>query len=94
MDAIKTIDGHLVTEETLDRWSEALDRDEWPEGWVNVGPVTIGRPPMSAEGSTVLSVKIPVAMKKAIENEAKGEGISTSDYVRSVLVSDLVSKSV
>jgi hypothetical protein len=93
MGVIRTKSGHMVTEEMIDKWSEALDRDEWPEGWVNVGKVVIGRPPMSAEGSVTLSVKVPVAMKKAIENEAKNDGLSTSDYVRSVLASELVNRS-
>jgi hypothetical protein len=94
MDAIKTIDGQVVTDDLLGKWSAALDRDEWPEGEYSSGPVIIGRPPMSAEGSVVLSVKIPVAMKRAIEREAKSEGLSTSDYIRSLLASKLVTHSV
>jgi hypothetical protein len=90
MDAIKTSNGQPVTEEMLDTWSSALDRDEWPNGWTNKGEIVVGRPPLSAEGSAVLSVKIPVAMKRAIEKEAKNGGISTSDYVRSILASELL----
>jgi hypothetical protein len=94
MKPIKTIDGHTVTEALLDKWSAALDRDEWPEGEYSVGSVIIGRPPMSAEGSVVLSVKIPVAMKRAIESEAKDKGITTSDYIRTLLARNLLAKSV
>jgi hypothetical protein len=93
MDNIKTVDGQTVTEEMLDTWSDALSKDKWPDGWANKGEIVIGRPRLSAEGSSVLSVKVPVAMKRAIEREANNEGLSTSDYVRSVLASGLLAAS-
>ena len=92
MDAIKTSDGRIITKEKLDAWSAALDADEWPRGWVNVGEIVHGRPPLSAEGSAVLSVKVPPSMKRAIEREAKNEGITTSDFVRSLLADGLVGR--
>lgn len=91
MAEIKAKNGQIVTEKMIDSWCEALDRDEWPVGEKNIGKVVIGRPPLSSEGPTVLSVKIPVAMKKAIEDHAKNDGLSTSDYVRTVLARDLMS---
>ena len=90
MDAIRASNGQLVTEEMLKRWTEALDNDEWPEGEYSVGKVVVGRPPMSVEGSAVLSVKVPLAMKRAIEREAKSNGLTTSDYVRTIIASELV----
>ncbi len=90
MDPIKTIDGKVVTEEMLDRWSEALDRDEWPDGEHNVGDIVVGCPPSSVEGSTVLSVKIPISIKRALESRAKTRGQSISEYVRTVIVEELV----
>ncbi len=48
-DVIATIDGKAVTEEMLDSWTAALDKDEWPKGWKNVGDVVVSRPPMSME---------------------------------------------
>ncbi|MEG0476825.1 MAG: hypothetical protein RR572_04040 [Raoultibacter sp.] len=93
MESIKTADGKMVTEELLDKWCDALDHDEWPKGWNNVGKVVSGRPPLSAEGSTVLSVKVPPAMKRAIESNAKNRGVSTSDYVRTLIANSLVQTS-
>jgi len=90
----KTADGHTISKAKLDEWSAALDSDNWPQGWVNVGEVIHGRPPLSAEGSVVLSVKVPPSMKRILEREAKTEGVTTSDFVRSLLADGLVSRSI
>lgn len=90
MKTFKAANGQTVTNEMLNRWSEALDRDEWPQGEYNDGGVIIGRPPLSVGGSSVLSVKLPTAMKRAIESNAKSVGVSTSDYVREVLAKELM----
>lgn len=82
--------GQLVTDDMLSRWCNSLDNDEWPDGEYSVGNIVKGRPPMSAEGSAVLSVKVPPAMKRVIENAAKNKGVSTSDFIRSILVNGLV----
>ncbi|MDR1015577.1 MAG: ribbon-helix-helix protein, CopG family [Coriobacteriales bacterium] len=92
MDVIRAADGQMVTSDMLSRWCEALDKDEWPQGEHSVGEAISGRPPLSAEGSAVLSVKVSPAMKRAIENKAKSEGVTTSDFVRSMLASSLVGK--
>ena len=31
--------GKVVTDEMIANWESALERDEWPEGWVNVGEI-------------------------------------------------------
>jgi hypothetical protein len=92
MDVVKAANGQFVTDEMLARWCEALDNDAWPAGEHNVGEPISGRPPLSAEGSTVLSVKVSPAMKRAIEKEAQAEGVTTSDLVRSMLASGLLDK--
>jgi hypothetical protein len=93
MKPFEASDGQLVTDEMISRWAAALDKDEWPKGEHSIGEVIIGRPPMSPEGSAVLSVKVPTAMKRAIEGAASAEGISTSDFVRKALVNELLSAS-
>ena len=89
MAAIKANDGQMVTDVMIDGWCEALDRDEWPDGWHNVGDVVAGRPP-AAETMAVLSLKLPAGKKKAIEREAKSEGISTSAFARRALEDRLI----
>lgn len=88
MEDIESSTGKIVTEGMLDEVCAALDADEWPEGWRNVGGV-VGRPPMSPEGSTVLSVKVPPAMKQAIADKAQAAGVSTSVMVRAMLEESL-----
>jgi hypothetical protein len=91
--AYMAANGQEITEEMIDRWCDAYEKGEFPEGEHTVGAVVCGRPPLSYEGSSVLSVKIPIGMKRAIERKATSDGLSTSAYVRSVLVSDLVDRS-
>lgn len=92
MEDIKASNGKVVTENMLDEVCAALDADEWPEGWRNVGGV-VGRPPMSPEGSAVLSVKIPPAMKQAIADKAHAAGVPMSVMVRTMLEESLHSAS-
>lgn len=48
MNGIVAEDGKVVTDEMIAGWESALERDEWPEGWKNVGPVVCG----TTEGMT------------------------------------------
>ena len=90
MDVIKAANGKMVTGEMLNRLCEVLDKDEWPAGEHSIGQSINGRPPLSAEGSTVLSVKVSPAMKRAIEREAAAESLSTGKLVRTVLAEGLI----
>ena len=51
-------DGKVVTDEMIAEWESALERDEWPSGWVNVGDVLEGslpkppRPPYAQAGGS------------------------------------------
>ena len=74
MARFKAADGSVVTDEMIDGWCEALDRDEWPEGWKSRSEIVYGRPPLSVGGTVTLSIKVPVAMKQAIASEAKRRG--------------------
>ena len=37
MKGIVAENGKVVTDEMIAGWESALERDEWPSGWVNVG---------------------------------------------------------
>ena len=93
MDGIVAENGQLVTDAMIEGWEASLERDEWPAGWVNVGGVVEGRLPKSACETVTLSLKVPVAMKKALEAEAKSAGTSTGAYVRGILAESLMSAS-
>ena len=90
MDEIIAENGQVVTDEMIATWAQALDNDEWPSGWTNVGDVVDGRLPKTAPKTVTLSLKVPVAMKKALDNEAKAEGKSTGAYVRGLLATSLL----
>lgn len=90
MTEIKAANDKVVTDEMLDDWCAALDRDEWPEGWENRSEVVYGRPPLSAGSSVTLSIKVPAAMKQRIAAEAKQRGTSTSNYARALLAEALL----
>lgn len=81
--------GKVVTDEMIADWESALERDEWPSGWVNVGEIVEGKLPKAAPETVTLSLKVPVAMKRALEKEAKAEGKSTGAYARGILADGL-----
>lgn len=83
--------GQQITEGMINRWCDSYEKGEFPEGERTVGTVVHGRPPLSnGEATVTLSVKIPIGMKKAIEDEARSEGISSSAYVRGVIADSLI----
>ncbi len=90
MNKIVAENGMVVTDEMIANWEEALARDEWPDGWVNVGEIVEGKLPTSLSDAVTLSIKIPAPMKKVIEMEAQSEGKTTSAYVRGVLAESLM----
>ena len=74
MKGIVAENGKVVTDEMIAGWESALERDEWPSGWVNVGEIVEGKLPKAAPETVTLSLKVPAAMKRALEKEAKAEG--------------------
>ena len=90
MNGIVAENGQLVTDEMIEKWESALEHDEWPSGWVNVGEIIEGRHPKTTLETATLSVKVPLAMKKALEEKAKSEGESTGAYVRGLLAYSLM----
>lgn len=79
-----------LTDDMIDRWCESYEQGEFPAGEHTVGNVVHGRPPLSAGGMTVITIKVPIGMKKAIESKAQSEGLTTSAFARSALVDKLL----
>lgn len=82
--------GQVITDEMIDRWCEAYEAGEFPEGEHTVGDVVRGRPPLSSEGTVTFSMKIPIGMKAAVEKRAAEEGISMGAFVRDALTDKLL----
>ena len=49
-----------------------------------------GKLPKAAPETVTLSLKVPAAMKRALEKEAKAEGKSTGAYARGILADGLM----
>lgn len=90
MKGIVAENGIVVTDEMIAGWESALERGEWPSGWVNVGEIVEGKLPASLTDAVTLSVKIPAPMKRVIDAEAEREGTTTSAFVRGVLADSLM----
>ena len=82
--------GQEITEAMIDSWCDAYERGEFPEGERTVGE---GRPPLSAEKTVTLNVKVPVGMKATLAKRAKEHGTTTSAYVRGILANDILAAS-
>ena len=80
--------GQEITEAMIGSWCDAYERGEFPEG-----EVVMGRPPLSAEKTTTVTVKIPVGMKATLTKKAEERGTTMSAYVRSVLANDILAAS-
>lgn len=88
--AYTAADGRIITDEMINRWCDAYDKGEFPEGERTTGEVVYGRPPLSSEGTVVLSVKVPVGMKAALERRAKSQGMSASALARDAIAKELL----
>ena len=85
--------GQEITEAMIVSWCDAYERGEFPEGERTVGEVVMGRPPLSAEKTVTLNVKVPVGMKATLAKRAKEHGTTTSAYVRGILANDILAAS-
>ena len=85
MSAIVAENGQAVTDCMLDEWCDDLDRDEWPEGWRNVGGVIEGHLPVAPSGaeaprtvdlSRMSSAEFTHNIDEATAEVSRGEGLS------------------
>lgn len=82
--------GQEFTDAMIDRWCDAYEQGEFPEGERTVGGVVMGRPPLSMEQTVALTIKMPVGMKAAIVKKAKANGKTASGYARDLFAEDLM----
>jgi hypothetical protein len=76
-----------VTEEQLDAWAEACERDEYPGK--PIGEIIIGRPLMFGGELKPVTFKEPQSKVAAIDSRAASLNLSRSDYLRLVVDKDL-----
>ena len=82
--------GQEFTDTMIDRWCDAYEQGEFPEGEHTIGKVVMGRPPLSSDKTTTLTVKIPVGMKVVMADNAKKRGQTLSTYARTLLADGLI----
>ena len=68
MNGIVAENGKVVTDEMIADWESALERDEWPSGWVNVGEVVEGKLPKAVPETVTLSLKAQTEAYNGMEN--------------------------
>ena len=67
------------------RWCSYYERGEFPPGERSDGEVVYGLPLLSSEATVVLSIKVPIGMKRALQANASAAGTTTSAYARAIL---------
>lgn len=85
------MNGQVVNDEMLAGLEASYTVGEFPAGEYSVGGVIHGAPlSLSSEGSAVLSIKAPIAMKRAIQAEAQHANSAPSAIVRSLIARHMV----
>ncbi len=62
MSRIVAENGVVVTDEMINGWESALERDKWPSGWDNVGKI--------------IDRRLPETTKQAPGNKAQCDGLT------------------
>ncbi|MBR5951470.1 MAG: toxin-antitoxin system antitoxin subunit [Actinomycetaceae bacterium] len=83
----KTVDGVELTDDVLDAWADEAERGE-------VGNLIImrpqGRPRIFAEELDTISFKLPHSLRLQLDAQAKNNGKTRSDFVRTAIEKELL----
>ncbi|WP_028821732.1 ribbon-helix-helix domain-containing protein [Propionimicrobium lymphophilum] len=91
MNSFTAINGQVVSDEMLEKLESTYASGEFPDGESAASDVIQGSPrALSPEGTAVLSVKVPVAMKRAIQEKAEKGNMTPSELVRSMIARELI----
>lgn len=74
--------GYVLTEEEIEREAEMWESDTWEGPLVNL---RIGRPPISSEELGTVTFKAPKSRIAAMEERARSEGMSKSQFMRKAM---------
>lgn len=91
MGSFTAANGQVMTDKMMADLEAAYAAGKFPLDEYSVGDVIHGAPrSLSPEGSSVLSIKVPLAMKRAIQAQAEREHTTPSTLVRSMIAHQLV----
>ncbi len=68
----------------LEETADAYEKDEWPAGRT----VRIGRPPISAEPSIVMSSRVSESVAEAFDRKALAHGQTRTERLRELINTD------
>ena len=71
--------GKVVTDEMIAGWESALERDEWPNGWVNVGEIVEGKLPKAAP-DTLAGADVTAEQEDAEGNRGREKERSPMEF--------------
>ncbi|WP_449675217.1 CopG family transcriptional regulator [Eggerthellaceae bacterium PR-HUZ602407-17] len=81
--------GQSVTQAMVDKWCEAYDKGEFPDGEYSTERIWYGVPTPTL--SKTITFKISESLEKSIKSRAKQLGISASDFCREAISNALYS---
>lgn len=81
--------GQPVTQAMVDKWCEAYDKGEFPDGEYSTERIWYGVPTPTL--SKTITFKVSESLEKSIKSRAKQLGISASDFCREAISNALYS---
>lgn len=73
--------GAPVTEDMIEKWAEAFERGDWPEGRT----ILVGRPRLAAEEVRQVTFRLPVSTIAQLDERASKVGETRSDILRAAV---------
>ena len=77
-----------VTAEQLDEWADEYENTDWTH--MRFGRVRVGRPPLTNEDLTSVTVKIPESRATALDRIQAQTGITKSEFIRRAIDHELI----
>jgi hypothetical protein len=70
--------GKSVTDDMLDKWADAFEQGEWPEGKT----VVLGRPSIADEEVKLITFRLPISKVIELDRKTAQQGVSRSEGLR------------
>ena len=80
-----------VTSKQLDEWAAEYEGESWDT--MSFGQIIQGRPRISSEELKPITVKVPASRVAAIQNIARKNGLSRSEFLRQAIDNEIIALS-
>ena len=78
--------GQKFDDSDIEKWSESYEKGEFLPNSKTTSVIN-GKPLHEKPQTATITLKVPVGMKEALKSRAKEQGMTTSAYIRSALLS-------